>query len=175
MNAAVRPLRTDDFDRVQEIERDAGRLFLPLGMPEIAYDEPPSVDTLASYVTAGRAWVIDPPSDVAGYVLVDVVDGAAHVEQITVATKYARRRLGAMLLEHVERWARDRGLREITLTSFRDVPWNGPYYETLGFRAVAEEATGPEMAELLVHEREHGLWKWPRLIMIKRLAQADQT
>lgn len=165
-------MRVDDFARVQEIERDASLLFVPLGMPEIADDDPPAPDQLAEYANAERAWVVDPPPDVAAYVLVDVVDGAAHIEQITVATRYARRRLGALLIDHVADWARRHGIGEMTLTTFRDVPWNRPYYQRLGFHDVAEEDVGPELANVLAHERDHGLWRWPRVVMARSLPAA---
>ena len=167
MNPGVRPMRPDDFARVQEIERDAGGLFLPIGMPEIADDEPPGIESLAEYAEAGRAWVIDLPEEVAAYVLVDVVDRAGHIEQVTVATRYARRRLGALLIDRVQDWAGRRGLAKLTLTTFRDVAWNRPYYERLGFREVPEDEIGPEMAQIVAHEREHGLWRWPRVVMAR--------
>ncbi len=172
MNAGVRLMRPDDFERAREIERDAGLQFLPLGMPEIAYDDPPSREALAEYTVAQRAWVVDPPSEVAAYVLVDVVDGAAHIEQITVATRYARRRLGALLIDHVADWARGRSIDRMTLATFVDVPWNRPYYERIGFYDLAAGQIGPELAIVLAHERDDGLWRWPRVVMAKRLTRA---
>lgn len=175
MNVGVRPMRADDIERVQEIERDAGLLFVPLGMPGVADDDPPDRDQLAEYVDAERGWVVDPPPDVAAYVLVDLVDGAAHIEQVTVATRYARRRLGALLIDHVAGWARRHGIETMTLTTFREVPWNRPYYARLGFDDVAEQDVGPELAAVLAHERDHGLWRWPRVVMAKSLAAPWST
>ena len=33
-------------------------------------------------------------------------------------------------------WSAARGLPSVTLGTFRDVGWNGPFYEKLGFEAV---------------------------------------
>ncbi len=40
--------------------------------------------------------------------------------------------LGSSLVDHLDGWAAARGLAALTLTTYRDVPWNGPYYERLG-------------------------------------------
>ena len=33
-------------------------------------------------------------------------------------------------------WAAGNGYASVTLTTFRDVPWNMPFYERLGFRVI---------------------------------------
>lgn len=163
----IRPLREDDAASARDVERDAGRLFLAVGMPEIAYDDPPGEDTLAAFAAAGRAWACEVDGELAAYLLLDVVDGAAHVEQVSVRAAYARRRLGLALLETAADWARQHGMSRMTLTTFRDVPWNAPYYAALGFRELPEDEYGPELRALVAREVAHGLWRWPRLAMVK--------
>ena len=81
---------------------------------------------------------------------------------MSVHPRHARRGIGSGLIERAASWARGRGLRALTLTTYVEVPWNGPYYERLGFRYLApvEETTG--LRALRAHEREHGLDAWPR-------------
>ncbi|WP_328822583.1 GNAT family N-acetyltransferase [Micromonospora rubida] len=57
--------------------------------------------------------------------MVDLVDGAANVQQLSVHPDLARRRIGAVLLDHVSAWAAGRGLPALTLTTFRAVPCRG--------------------------------------------------
>jgi hypothetical protein len=74
------------------------------------------------------------------------------------------------LIERAATWASARGLRSLTLTTYVDVPWNGPYYERLGFRYLT---AGEETAGLrAVRERERalGLEVWPRTSMRRTLA-----
>ena len=52
-------------------------------------------------LTAGRAWVAERDGEVAGYLLAAVVDGCAHVEQVSVDPAHARRRIGAALVDHL--------------------------------------------------------------------------
>jgi ribosomal protein S18 acetylase RimI-like enzyme len=139
-------------------------------MPEIAADEPPSVAALESHRAAGRAWAVESSGEVAGYVLVDVVDGAAHVEQVSVDPAFARRGLGRRLIDHVAAVAEAKGRPAVTLTTFRDVPWNAPYYRRCGFRDLAESELGPELRRLRDAEAAHGLDPTLRVCMRRDLA-----
>jgi ribosomal protein S18 acetylase RimI-like enzyme len=177
----IRPARASELERLRAVERAAGRAFLDVGMPDIAADEPPSLGTLERYRAAGWSWVVtagqgsDAP--VAGYVLVDVVDGpgrvagerAAHVEQVSVDPRYGRRGLGRRLLDHVAGVARQRGLDAVTLTTFRDVPWNAPYYERCGFRVLTDDETGPGLRRIRDDEAAHGLDPAGRVCMRREL------
>jgi len=167
----IRPAVTSDFARMQAIEVAAGAMFRPLGMDLVADDDPFAVTELRAYADAGHAWVAEPPDAVQadGYLLLDEVDGAAHVEQVTVHPDAARRGLGRALVDHAAAWAVEAGFTAMTLTTFRDVPWNGPYYERLGFRHLAPEDEGPGLRRLRDRERAHGLDGWPRVSMRRDL------
>jgi GNAT superfamily N-acetyltransferase len=161
----IRPPRADEIGRLQEIEVAAGRAFVDVGMPEIARDEPLSTDTLDAYRLDGRAWVVDLDGSVAAYVIVDLVDGHAHVEQLSTDPAFRGQRLGRQLLDHVADWARCRGDDEVTLTTFREVPWNAPYYEGCGYRVVADDERGRELVTLMEAEAAHGLDPAQRVAM----------
>ena len=67
---------------------------------------PPTLDALAVYQQDGRAWVAtDSSDDPIAYILLDVVDRFAHIEQVTVHPRYARRGIGRLLIEEAARWA----------------------------------------------------------------------
>jgi hypothetical protein len=50
----------------------------------------------------------------------------------------------------------------MTLTTFLEVPWNGPYYQRLGFRHLPPGDEGPQLRLIREKERAHGLDAWPR-------------
>ena len=100
-----------------------------------------------------------------GYLLVDAVDGAAHIEQVSVHPDHARRRIGRALIERAAWWARSRGLGALTLTTYPEVPWNGPYYERLGFSYLAAEEETPGLRAIRKREQARGLDAWPRACM----------
>lgn len=151
---------------MQRIERSAGEMFRDVGMTAIADDDPPSLLEFAQYADAGRAFVLVHDDDrPIGYVLVDVVDGCAHIEQVSVHRDHHRHGYGQQLIDHVVGWARDQGMPAVTLTTFTDVPWNAPYYERCGFRSLTEAELTPGLIELRAHEAEAGLDPTARVCM----------
>jgi len=164
----IRSTRPSDLPVIQRIELAAGELFRGIGMPDIADHPVPTVETLTSYHRAGHAWVVVDGGDrPVGFILVKPVDGAAHIEQVSVHPAHAHRRIGRDLIDHVEDWAARGGLPALTLTTFRDVPWNGPYYERLGFVALAPSDHRPELTALMAEEATHGLDPARRVAMIR--------
>ena len=81
----IRLAGRDELEKLQEIERAAGRLFADIGMPVIAEDEPASVEELREYADRGHAWILaDETDQPIGYVLVDIIDACVHIEQVSV-------------------------------------------------------------------------------------------
>jgi GNAT superfamily N-acetyltransferase len=154
----LRPLSVDDTDTVAELARLASQRFREAGYPNVADDEPFTADELTPYVAGGRGWVAtDESGGVVGYVLVDVVDGGAHIEQVTVHPGHQGTGIGRMLVEWVAAWAAEREMTVLTLTTFTDVSWNRPLYEHLGFTVLDDTDIGPELRELRNAEAAHGL------------------
>ena len=169
---SIRPAVAGDGPDLQEIERLAGERFRTVGMDRIAEDEPPTSTELGRYAAAGRSWVaVDDAGTSVGYVLVDEVDGDAHVEQISVRPDQQGRGVGRALLDHVRRWAVDHGRAGISLTTFSEVPWNRPLYEHLGFEVLSEDRIGPGLRAVREAEAAHGLDPSTRVCM--RLTIAD--
>ncbi|BAJ26070.1 MULTISPECIES: GNAT family N-acetyltransferase [Kitasatospora] len=176
----IREARIGELPLLQEIERAAGHRFREVGMELIADDEPLSVEELTPFVTAGLAWVsVDDAADgdaaehgadrPVAYLIAARIDGALHVEQVSVHPSYARRGVGRALLEHLAGVAAAEGVGALTLTTFTEVPWNAPYYARCGFRPVPEADLGPGLREVRAHEAALGLDRWPRLAMRRAL------
>jgi GNAT superfamily N-acetyltransferase len=165
---AIRSTRPSDLRVIQRIELAAGELFRDIGMPDIADHPVPAVEILTSYHRAGHAWVaVDGHDRPVAFILIKRVDDAAHIEQVSVHPAHAHRRVGRDLIEHVDGWAARRGLPALTLTTFREVPWNGPYYQRLGFVTLASSDQRPELAALMAEEAMHGLDPAHRIAMIR--------
>lgn len=167
----VRLAREDEIATLQEIERRAGTPFAEVGMHAIAEDEPPSREALRAFVDDGRAWVWPDEHDrPVGYLVLGLVDDQPHIEQVSVDPAHAGARIGKRLIDHAVNWARDNGLQEITLTTFTQVPWNGPYYERLGFDYIPAAAEPPGLRAIRATELANGLDAWPRASMRADLA-----
>jgi GNAT superfamily N-acetyltransferase len=166
----IRLARPDDLPALIDIEREAGELFRDVDMAAIADDDPGSVAELAVHQSDGRAWVSVDDGDLpVAYLIAEVVDGHAHIEQVSVRPSHARRGLGSALIEALAAWAVARGLPSLTLTTFAAVPWNAPYYERLRFRVLDDAEIGDGLRAIRRAEVARGLDAWPRVAMIRPL------
>jgi GNAT superfamily N-acetyltransferase len=160
----------DELPLLQAIGVAAGRRFAEVGLDAVAEDPPHGLDALERWRSAGRAWVAtDRDGHPVGFAVVDLVDGTAHLEEISVIPELNGRGHGMALLRQVERWARDKGLPSVTLTTFRDVPFNRPWYEHRGYRVLDEAEWTPGLVERRAEEAEAGLDPDGRVVMAKDL------
>lgn len=157
--AAIRDATDDDMLLLAEVDERAGIVFGLAGvdLPEIPFVAPD--DAVAIFVAD------DSIAGVVGFVALTEVDGLAHIEEIAVVPSVMRTGLGSRLLEHACTRARDAGYAAVTLCTFADVAWNGPWYVERGFVA-AEPTAG--LRALRDRERELGLDAAGRRIVMRR-------
>ncbi|WP_062431945.1 GNAT family N-acetyltransferase [Herbidospora daliensis] len=134
------------------IELAADARFAPLG---IVF--PPGTTMIEEVSDPGRVFVTGRPP--VGFALVGDVDGYVHLDQLAVHPVHEGKGLGTALLEAVC------ALGHVTLTTFRDVPWNAPWYARRGFHVLDSAEWGPELEALVAHERELGIEVAPRVVM----------
>ncbi|WP_327147967.1 GNAT family N-acetyltransferase [Nocardia sp. NBC_01329] len=162
----IRSAGAADIPVLQGIEVRAGEPFAAVGMDAVAGDEPLAAEVLGEFVLDGRAWVWeDEARGPVGYLIVSVVDGNAHIDQVSVLPDCRGSGIGRRLIDRAVSWAAEHRLPAITLTTFTEVPWNGPYYRRLGFRYLDPAAETPQLRALRVAEIAHGLDHWPRSCM----------
>ena len=135
----VRPARAADLAQIAAVEDAGGPQFEEYFGDAI---EPillsPATDGRQRAAEPGFLLVAgDPP---VGFVHVLVIDGHAHLEQLSVLPGLQRRGIGAALTRAAMAEARAQGFDRLSLCTYRDVPWNGPYYRGLGFTEVAHLA-----------------------------------
>jgi GNAT superfamily N-acetyltransferase len=170
MAVVVRPPTICELPALRTIERLAGERFRDVGLPDVADDEPLSLDVLTHHTERGRCWVaVDDAGGPIGYVLVDAVDGNAHVEQLTVHPDHQGSGVGRALMERAFEWATEAGMSAVTLTTFSDVPWNAPLYRHLGFRVLRDDELGPGLRAIRDQETAHGLDPARRVCMLLAL------
>jgi GNAT superfamily N-acetyltransferase len=166
----IRTARLEELPVLQDIERAAGERFRDIGMPQIADDEPLPLAELARYHHAGQAWVAADGTDApVAYLIADRVDGNLHIEQVSVHPDSARRGVGRLLLDHLAAHGTSEAVPALTLTTFTQVPWNGPYYARCGFRFMDDLTLTPGLRKIRAHEAAHGLDRWPRACMRRAL------
>ncbi len=171
---SVRAARPRDVPTLPGIELRAATLFTDEDLPpELRHDATPE-SAFEAAAAEGRLWVAVSERDDTpiGFALARVVDGTAHLHELDVDPDHGRQGLGARLIGCLVAWARARGDQEITLTTFRHVAWNAPYYARIGFELVPAADIGAELRELMQREVEAGLDPNKRVAMRMRIAPA---
>ena len=159
-----RPARPDEIETIRALERASAQRFVGL-MDALAADEPSPPAVLAARIADGGLIVAVEDGTVAGFVMFRRVETYAYVEQIDVLPAFEGRRIGAALLDAAAERARAAGLAGLSLSTFRAVPWNAPYYRRLGF--VEVEALTPGMLAIRAEHRARGLDEDARVFMVR--------
>jgi GNAT superfamily N-acetyltransferase len=162
----IAPARPEHAAALPAIEIEAAALFPQEDLPaELRRDTTP-VSEFEQAARAGRLWVaLDASGAPVGFAVVTRVDGAAHLLEMDVLPAHGRRGLGTGLVRAVVTWARRRGLPSVTLTTFRHLAWNGPFYRRLGFEELNEAQLTPGLREHLAQEVADGLEGAKRVVM----------
>ena len=162
----IRLGRTSDLQACRLIENDAAGIFQAIGMNEIDDDPPSDLATLDEAGRDGRLWLACDDDDVpVGFAYTHAVNDYPHIQEIAVLRAWQSRGIGARLIEAIARAARQAGAEAVTLTTFGDVPWNGPYYARLGFRTLGEDELSAALREILAEEKALGLDVTRRIAM----------
>ncbi|MCB9670561.1 MAG: GNAT family N-acetyltransferase [Alphaproteobacteria bacterium] len=160
----IRVARPGDLAVLGPVEHDAATRYAEIGLPGDFACLP--LTCLEEGARAGLLFVLDLEGP-AGFALCQAYADGLHLRELDVVRAHQGRGHGTLLLDRVAREALDRGLPRVTLTTFRDVPFNAPWYVSRGFRVL--EPTG-WLAAIRAEEREAGLDAWPRVAMERVLA-----
>lgn len=158
MTYRIRPARAADVEAIRDIERSAGQAFASVGYPDVARHDPTPAASLRDAITDGALFVVVTPSDdPVGFLLCTEIDGDLYVQELAVHPDHAGHRLAVPLLAAAETLARSLGLPALSLTTFRSVPWNAPYYERLGFHILSDNQIGPSLRFVIARQKAAGL------------------
>jgi GNAT superfamily N-acetyltransferase len=165
----IGPARREELARLPEIERRAARRFSSEDLaPELRDDVTPVADYEEAHLD-GRLFVARDDESVVGFVhLVWLAEGA-HLEELDVEPEFGRRGIGRRLVEAACDWARAQGCDAITLSTFREVPWNAPFYARLGFESIPIADLSSAQRALREREARDGLDPARRVIMVRAL------
>jgi predicted kinase/predicted N-acetyltransferase YhbS len=158
--------RPGDIPALPAIERAAATLFASWDFPmDLPQDHTPH-EEFAQAQREGRLFVARTASgEVVGFALGDLVGGVPHLEEVDVLPELGQRGIGRRLVEAVCDWARAGGHARLTLTTFREVPWNEPFYARCGFRALAESELSDALRSVVEDEAARGLDPALRVVM----------
>jgi GNAT superfamily N-acetyltransferase len=154
----TRLARDDDAQELLRIEQASMETFAGAGIE------------LPSFV---RATIVGDPLIVVllddvlvGYASIEPLGGWWHLHEVSVDPLYGRRGAGTVLLLDVIARAHRAQAVGVSLTTFADLPFNGPWYARHGFEVVEENAH-PWLAAAREFERSAGIEVAPRQAMVR--------
>lgn len=155
---AIRAAMLQDAPALPEIERSSGSIFSQWeGLEWIANDGVQSEAAHAALISGGLALVAERDQcGIIAFLNGEFASDDLHIWQIAVCRKHQGHGVGRRLIEAARLMAVEKGAAAITLTTFRDVPWNEPYYQRLSFRSLSDPV-GPRLGQILRKEAESGL------------------
>ena len=174
---SLRPGRSDELHKLVEIDDKASRLYADAGIVIALAKEHPFVvaESLrwAEAIAHGHAQVaVNRQDEPIGFATFGFVDEEPYLDQIAVLPMSMRRGVGASLLAHTISWSQGRSL---WLTTYAHLPWNGPYYERLGFTAINESECGPELCAILQEQRAVLPDPDQRIAMVRRINSTSKS
>jgi GNAT superfamily N-acetyltransferase len=162
---SIKAARPQDLARLPAIELAAARL-LAGHAPESVLEETTAWNVLQKAQRDGHLWVALLDDAAVGFAHVEVIERhAAHLEEIDVDPLHGRRGLGTKLVLHVCDWAERHGYASVTLTTFREVAWNMPFYARLGFEIVPSAQLSRALVAIVEDETRRGLDPTRRVVM----------
>ena len=109
------------------------------------------------FAQQGLVWVAEDSGELIGFATCEAFEHELHLWELAVRQESQGRGAGRALIAAVIEEARVRGLPAVTLTTFRDIPWNAPFYARCGFVELADGELGPFLTLVREKELEIGL------------------
>lgn len=159
--------RPEHLPLLAAVELSAATLFREFEPAQSVLGEHMPFEVLQGAQREHRLWVALAEEGPVGFALVSMIAvGQPHLLEMDVHPQHGRRGVGSALLRAVCEWTSASGHRQITLTTFRDVPWNMPFYSRFGFVEVPYEQQSAELRSIVEGERERGLDSALRVVMV---------
>ncbi len=137
MTLSLRAGQAADIPRMQQIEQSAAELFRGSSLIDMEDMALVALTDHLAAIEAGLSFVAEVDGRAAGFVMGTMYGPDAYLHEVDVDTTFQRQGIGAALVGAFVASVRERGARAIYLSTFRDPPWNAPFYARQGFREVA--------------------------------------
>lgn len=158
-----------DTQEFPAVERSAGELFRSI--PSLAWIADDTVMSPAEHNRCLKNGLVlaarDERGSSVGFLTAEMFGSCIHIWVIAVMHSAQGRGIGKRLIESAVSLGAAREMSAVTLTTFRNVPWNRPFYERVGFRVIEPLELDRRLRAVLQAEAEHGIPVDERCAMIR--------
>lgn len=166
----IRPARPADLAALPDVEASAATTFLAApGLAWLADSEAISSERHIELLECGITLVAEIGGQIEGFICSEPLGDNLHIRELSVRHASQGKGIGLNLLEELAERAASAGWPSLTLTTFRDLAWNAPFYARCGFEELADDRLTPPLRRQLAREIEHGLPAGRRCAMILKL------
>ena len=166
----IRFAALEDLPLLPAIEAAAGTRFV--GTSAVADADLPSISlaAFAAGLDGGSLWIAANASNQpVGFLLAEARPPWLHLRELDVHPDHNGHGHGRALIATAAAAARQLDCDQLSLTTFRDIPWNAPWYARQGFVELAGADLPDWLATTLAHEAALGLDPANRCAMVKPL------
>ena len=166
---AIRSHLPADDAALAAVENRASELFREYhGYDSVADASIPHVEALRAMIAGQDVKVAVDDSLPVGYAVFGALGEFLHLRELSVDPRHGRRGLGSTLVAAAIDAARRGNYAGVSLTTFRDVPFNAPFYRRLGFREVELMDATEALRTRFFAEVPAGIDPASRVLMIAR-------
>ena len=126
-------------------------------MPDLLFEDFAPPDAYRPHLAAGTLWVVEIGGRPVAFLAALAHGERLHIDEVDVLRDYQGQGIGRRLLAHVITWAKAEGFTTMSLTTFRNIPWNAPFYESVGFRDWPPDDAPASIRQALLKEAAFGL------------------
>lgn len=159
----------EDIPALQSLQLSSGEPFREIGMESVADNPPTQPSLFRASISEKLLLVVEAEGTMAGFALLRSADKDCHLEQMSVGRPFLGQGIGTKLLTKVLELCSEHGFGRVTLSTFKEVQWNQPFYAKHGFRPLSEANLNDRLQSIRLQEEEAGLNLDERVIMVRAL------
>lgn len=150
----LRNTTLNDIPTLQTLEAAAAQRFLTV--PELTILADSAVTNRQVHeqsIVHELAWLVEDASErVLGFCYAQQLADSLYLAEISAHPAAQGMGVGHMLVTHIRKIAAKHGLAGVTLTTYTDIPWNGPWYQRQGFTVLDSSLFSSEMKDIVQHQ-----------------------
>jgi len=166
-NFRIRKAAPVEINILPQLELEAAELFRETKHAASIPAAPASLENFREAREAGLLLIAVLPQGItSGFALAEIIDLGIRLAGVDVLPRFGKNGIGAALVKSIISLAEEKKHKYLTLTTFKHVPWNAPFYKKLGFRVMNSEEFTPDILSIVQQEYKQCLLPEERCLMI---------